>query len=49
MSDDCPLVSISEMSAKLEEGCCYYLERALPKERTEKDRMTGLKRHSRAY
>lgn len=36
MSDDCPLVSISEMSAKLEEGCSYYTERALPKEGTEK-------------
>lgn len=41
MSDDCPLVSVSEMSAKLEEECSYYPERALPMEGTEKDPVGG--------
>lgn len=41
MSNDCPLVSVSEMSAKLEEGCSYYPERALPMEGTEKHSTGG--------
>lgn len=41
MSDDCPLVSVSGMSAKLEEGCSYSPEIALPMEGTEKDPAGG--------
>lgn len=44
---DCPLVSVSEMRAKLAEGCSYYPERKELRRTLEEEDIT--QRHSRGY